>query len=474
MSVLLPRRFPRRNALASALVAFALAGCANDGVERLSAFRQDLAQGDPRRSLETVRKNVKLYDSGSDPLYALDLGVLHHFAGQWDSSIYWLDKADNLFEDLHARSVSNEAAALVVNDNVRPYRFRAYERVFLSQLQLVGRLAKGDQDGALVEARRGVILLNELNSKGVNGQHGEAMLETLHWLTFQSGGESDNSVVSLRRSLAAWQGSKLPMPDPLKADAAFRLRSEGFNDEISRWNLSPSAAQLDSSRNLEQSPAEIVVVCYQGRSPVIDQMRAWGTWLKTGMFSYYYNNPATGKQTFNVLPVPGVPGSGRTFSVNFTLPILKETISQVGSVTASVDQGPSVATQPIFDTRDLLGKAVEEEEPAIMARTVVRVATRTLAAQKAKSAIRTGNPLVDLLTNVGMDVAQGQIEQSDVRMSIWLPRQVRILRIPVQAGVHSLRLQARNSAGIVIGEKQLDSLQVAKGAKRFVPVAFAY
>lgn len=474
MSALSSRRVLRRIALASACAAFALTGCANDGVERLSAFRQELAQGDPHRSLVTVRKNHSLYGTGSEPLYALDLGILHHFAGQWDSSIFWLDKADRLFEELYAKSVTNEATALVVNDNIRPYRFRPYERVFLSQMQLVGRLAKGDLEGGLVEARRGVLLLDELKSKGVNGEHGEAMLETLHWLAFQAGGESDNAVVSLRRSLEAWKGSKLPMPEPLKANAAFRLKKEGFHEEITRWNLAPSAADLDSSRVLEQSPSEIVLVCYQGRTPVIDQMRAWGTWLKTGMFSYYYNNPTTGKQTFNVLPIPGVPGSGRTFSVNFTLPLLKETTSQVGSVLASVDQGATLAALPIADTRDLLGKAVESEEPAIMARTVVRVATRTLAAQKAKSAIRTGNPLVDLLTNIGVDAAQGQIEQSDVRMSVWLPRQVRILRIPVQPGTHSLRVQARNSAGIVIGEKQLDTLQVAKSATRFVPVAFAY
>lgn len=470
----LPSPPQRRLLLAGAACFLTLASCANDGVERLSTFRQELAQGDPRRSLESVRKNRKLYESGSEPLYALDLGILHHYAGQWDSSLFWLDRADNLFEELHAKSVTNEAASLVVNDNIRPYRFRPYERIFLSQLQLVGRLAKGDQDGAMVEARRGILLLDELKAKGVNGEHGEAMLETFHWLAFQAAGERDNSVVSLRRSLEAWKGSKVPMPDPLKAAAAYRLRKEGFVDEIGRWNLSPTPAELDSTRKLEESPSEIILVCYQGRTPVIDQMRAWGTWLKTGMFSYYYNNPATGAKTFNVLPVPGVPNSGHTFSVNFTLPLLKETTSQVTSVSASVDQAQTMQALPIANTRDLLGKAVEEEEPAVLARTVVRVATRTLAAQKAKSAVRTGNPLVDLLMNIGMDVAQGEIEQSDVRMSVWLPREVRLLRIPVAPGTHKLRIQAKNSGGAVLGEQDLDTLTVARGSRRFVPVSFAF
>ncbi|HOX53306.1 MAG TPA: hypothetical protein PKY05_17635, partial [Fibrobacteria bacterium] len=237
MSATFPRRPERRFAWALVACTLALVGCANDGVERLSAFRQELAQGDARRSLESVRKNQALYGAGSEPLYALDMGILHHFAGQWDSSLFWLDKADRAYEELHARSVTNEAAALVTNDNIRPYRFRPYERVFLSQLQLVGHLAKGDQDGAMVEARRGVLLLDELKANGSNGQYGQAMLETLHWLAFQSAGERDNSVVSLRRSLEAWNGSKLPMPEALKADAALRLKQEGFHDEISRWGL---------------------------------------------------------------------------------------------------------------------------------------------------------------------------------------------------------------------------------------------
>ena len=80
--------------------------------------------------------------------------MLYHYAGNNKESIKNFEKAEQVYEDLYTKSVTNEAAAIVTNDNVRPYRARPFEVLLMYQYQILNYLAIGDLDGALVEVRR--------------------------------------------------------------------------------------------------------------------------------------------------------------------------------------------------------------------------------------------------------------------------------------------------------------------------------
>ena len=63
---------------------------------------------------------MKLYGKKNLFLYHMDIGALYHYAGVYDSSTNHLLQAADIFDDLFARSITNEAAAIMTNDNIRP------------------------------------------------------------------------------------------------------------------------------------------------------------------------------------------------------------------------------------------------------------------------------------------------------------------------------------------------------------------
>ncbi|MCB9497223.1 MAG: hypothetical protein H6686_10110 [Fibrobacteria bacterium] len=468
-------RFSRLRLLGGALlVPLLVSGCANPGQKRLDAFRNTLNQGDLVGGLEKVRSSKSLYGENSAFLWEMDLGVLHHYLGAWDSSIVHLERAEQIVEDLYARSVTNEAAALATNDNLRPYRPRGYERVLLAQYQLLNYLAKQDLQGALVEVRRGVLVLDRLGETDSGSYRGDGGLEYLHSLVYLAAGQKDNSLISLRRSLIAYQEGKVPLPQMVREDASLRLRRDPRGKIFESLGLQVVADPIHA-RTLEQSPGEIDLIVYQGRSPELGQIRAWGEWIKGGLFAWHWSDPQTGKEVTDAFPAPPMPGgaTGETFHVNFTFPVLKDVDSKVERIEV---QTPRESLQPdwISDTRVLLDQWLSDTHTATMVRTIVRVAARTFAAQKVKSNVKTGNPLLDLVANVGMDFAQGEIEQSDLRMCLWLPRRIGIVRVPLQPDVLALHARGLSSGGSVVAERSLGDVASEPAGHRFRIVAFPW
>jgi len=425
-------------------------------------------------SLDQVRGSRKLYGENSAFLFEMDLGVLHHYLGAWDSSIVHLERAQQIADDLYAHSVTNEAAALATNDNVRPYRPREFEQAILAQFQMVNYLAKGDLQGGLVEARSGIILLDKLHERDSAKYHDDGALEYLHSIVFQAGGERDNSLISLRRSLIAYSTGKVPLPEEVREVASLRLRKDGRGEVFHELGISTSANE-EHAKALDSAPAEIVLLTYRGRTPELGQIRAWGEWVSGGLFAFHWSNPETGADMTTAIPAPPNPGgiSGRTFHINFTLPVRKDVASKVASISVQTPSGIQ-KPDPLSDTRLLLDQSLDESHTSTVVRTIVRVGARTFAAQKLKSAIRTGNPLLDLLANLGLDFAQGEIEQSDLRQCIWLPREIGIVRIPVSAGSHAITVRGLDGMGKVVGEKVFGDVTVAAGKKRFLVAAMPY
>ena len=77
-------------------------------------------------TIESVQKNQdKLYGDNSVFLYHFDLGTLYHYNGDYKKSAAEFENAKQVYEDLYTKSVTNEAASVMTNDNVRPYRARS-------------------------------------------------------------------------------------------------------------------------------------------------------------------------------------------------------------------------------------------------------------------------------------------------------------------------------------------------------------
>jgi hypothetical protein len=82
--------------------------------------------------------------------------------------------------------------------------------------------------------------------------------------------------------------------------------------------------------------------------------------------------------------------------------------------------------------------------------------------------MRSDSPGLNLLVNLGTDVLADQLEQADTRLSIFMPRTIHIVRIPVAPGEHRVEATAVGANGAPIDRRSWERISVAPGEKRFL------
>jgi hypothetical protein len=150
---------------------FILTGCAS--------YKLDVAQGDLRNSfvsgnyeqasdLMASLDKKDVYKSKDQVLKNLEYGTILHFAGRYDSSITYFNRAEDLIEANYTKSITQGAASLLLSDNALSYDGEEYENVYLNAFKALNFLHQGDLESALVESRRIAFKLEQLDIR-ING-----------------------------------------------------------------------------------------------------------------------------------------------------------------------------------------------------------------------------------------------------------------------------------------------------------------
>lgn len=414
---------------------------------------------------EVKKEKEDLYGSNSEFLYYYDLGVLNHYNRNFDESIKNFAKAEKIYEDLYTKSITNEAAAIVTNDNIRPYRARPFELLTMYQFQILNYLAKMDLDGALVEVRRSQIAMNALYQKDKDKVNDNGFLRYLSGIVYDLDNEKDDAAISYYKAIKAYDESKMGVPNEVFEFVTESLRRMDREDDI-RALKKKELASTPKASAIQENGQEIIVLGYAGHSPILGEMYLSGTFVSGGVMNLYYKDGATGQKNSFTLIAPPVAGAGsETFHIGFALPEVRDHKSRVNHFEVSLDGKTRIKPEKVMAVDEELKRNMEDEKTSTITRTAVRVILRTIAAQKAKSATNTGNVFVDLIKNIGVDVAQGQLEQADLRVGLFLPNSFYMTRIPVEAGSHSVSVAAQGSYGETVGVYNFDSIPVKRGQK---------
>ena len=416
------------------LIAFFLASCASPSKLRDERIGKPVRTGSYTTAISNIEKDrKKLYNTEDAFLFEFDMGILHHYSQDYETSIRHFANAEVILDDLYTRSVTNEAAALLSNDNIRPYRAYPFEIQWLHKIQILNYLALGEIDGAVVQSRRALLAIQSLQEKEDEKFNESAALHYLIALSFEQQRSADDARIAY-------------------SNAAKLFSNSGLTPKLTTQVL--------------ESEQEIVVVGYAGLSPVLGENKFWGTYAD-GLLLLHYKD-ANGSSQTTTLIAPGLI-RGTTMTVQFAIPKIVERPSLATAFSVNVD-GSVKITEPIANTRNSLKRDLENGENTILLRTATRVIMRTIAANKAKEKMSSaaGGGTAGLLLSLGTDFATYAMENADLRMGVAMPLTLQIIRVPVEPGKHSVKIDVLDNSGRKTGSFSELNVNVKKGEKVFL------
>lgn len=128
-------------------------------------------------------------------------GLVAYYAGDYARSTAAFERAELIVDDRVTRSVTKEATSLVTNDRALPFIPAPTEQLLARHYAMLAYLQRGDTTGALVEARRLVLLLQQLEDRDVPvARETRALLHYVAGVVFEAGGERGDAEVAWRNA----------------------------------------------------------------------------------------------------------------------------------------------------------------------------------------------------------------------------------------------------------------------------------
>jgi hypothetical protein len=469
--------------LLPAVIAVFLASCTGGSALRYDKLAGATAKNEYLAAISSIQQNRDAwYGSTNEFLYDMDIGALYHYAGRYDSSTVYLQRASTVYDGLFTMSVTNEAAALLVNDNVRPYRSRPYELTLLHQFAALNYLAQGNVDDALVEARAVQLLFNEWERTDRHGQKysNDAMFHYLSSIAYDAAADYDDAMISLYKAVATFNAGPVPLPQEIKNYACYMLKLNGRDADTADLGISADVPQ-EKVPGLKNGLAEVILIGYAGKGPALAEEKWWGTYIRGGLLTLSHKR-ADGSVESSAMPAPPLPEKeyekaaegqktdlGTTFHISFSLPRIRTFDAVTDFFTVQDTAGRIAETSVVINDLDKqLAKNLEDTKTSTVIRTVIRTTLRTIAAQKTKRRVTSKSPLGNLLLNLGTDILADQLEHADTRTCFLVPKTIQIVRLPVQPGTYTLAAAAHRADGAAIGTKRFENVRVKQGEKKIL------
>ena len=444
--------------------------CANKSMTRYETLAPVFEQkGCEATIAEVIKQQEDLYGEKTEFLYYFDLGVLYHYNGNYKESAANFDKADKIYDDLYTHSITNEAAAIVTNDNIRPYRARPFEILVLHEMQIMNYLAQRNIDGALVEVNRAQKAMTELYQKDNDKTNDNGFLRYLSAIVYEMAGEPDEAAIAYYKTVKAYDENILNLPKEAREFIIENLRRSDREDDLKTLKLDNSV-ETPKAKAAYDLGQEIIVIGYAGHGPILTELRMSGTYVNGGMLNLTYKDGKTGKMESTNIGAPPVAGAsnGQTFHIAFALPEAHSFRSRVQRFNVSIDGTSGIRPEKVMALDKELEMNLKDDFTNTMTRTAIRVVLRTIASQAAKKAMKSDNALFNLFTNIGTDIAQDQLEKADLRIALFLPNSFQMTRIPVEPGSHEVSVAAEGQDGSTVQVFNFGNIPVKKGEKKFI------
>ncbi len=445
---------------------------------------------------EAQTHKEELYGENDKFLYYYDLGVLFHYNHDFDNSIEALNQAKQIYEESFTRSVTDEAAAMLTNDNARPYQPRPFEMLLLCEFQILNYLGKNDPDGALVEVKQAQIIAEQLYQKDNEKVNDNGLLRYLTALVYEMKGDKDDAAIAYYETVRAYKAGTTDLPKEVYGFASDRLLAAERESDFQSFGLAPAPTVL--AKNTRDN-GELVFVSYRGRGPVLRNVVYSGS-FQNGEFVFVVDDeafkelegirvPFAPKVLEDLLGPLGVSSAMLptfftsvlpTFFLAFPHPTGVTTVDagnrdDIGIKSVEIDfDGRTYTPELVYDANKELVQNLADDRTVNVIRSVSQALIKTVPVALAnKAATEKAGALGGFAAKAAGDAALRALAQSDTRIGSFNPRQIAMTRIPVQEGSYQFEIRGKSGSGQIIKSYRM-SVPVKKGEKKVVLIPMVY
>ncbi|MCP3924627.1 MAG: hypothetical protein GY714_18790 [Desulfobacterales bacterium] len=417
------------------LILFLLCGCGvSTDFKQINEF---MSQGDCNSTIELLKESKDDYGSKAELLFLLDSAMINMQCGNHSEANKLFQDAEALAQELWSESISQNAAAMVTNDNALSYSGEDFERAMINLFNSIAYLKSKDLDGALIECRKLDVLLSTYNEKyktNKNVYKEDAFGRYISAILNEADREVDDAYIDYYKAFKIYgnytkhYGTQIPkilIEDLLRvAKAADRL-SEA--KRLIRNYRSFKVVDYRKARKL----GKIVFIHLNGHSPIkIDKK-------------------------FTVASPKGpVSVAFPEYSVDYA------DCRNSNMVVSSGNQTITKKTYLVEDINKIAVKALADRKARIMVKAIARAAIKQVVNKGVSDKI---GGVGGLLFRVGFNVFNSTVlEKADVRTWRTLPGEIYMTRAYVKPGPIEVSV---SKCGF---NKKLENFSIKAGETRFV------
>ncbi len=408
-------------------VLIATSGCSTY-TAKMELSRDFYYDGEYESAIVGVDELVEKASKNDIHLFLAERGKMRLAAGQYDSAIVDLQRAERRFHEIEGTfSISEMVKTSVKSAGSMEYQPESHEKIMVNAYLLLAYWLRGDTEGAFVERNRVVGRL----------KHYTDQLSQEDW---------EKLDVPFARYLVAL----LYEMEGLTDDARIEY------DEVEK--IYPEARPAGENSSL----TEIVVFAELGRGPVKVSREIKGYFNKdAGNLLGFFELPGhSGPLIVNAGALSSFsPDDGVVFSFAFPQYIRQPRIAT--GCTVAFDGIEAADAVLLNDIEETAMTAFGKDIGKILLKAAVRTSLQIMAQEKVSD--KKGGIFFDILGK-----ALSAIDKADTRSWQTLPAEVRVFRMECEPGEHEVVLNYYDESGCSICSSRTVSFSVEKGKKQII------
>lgn len=210
---------------------------------KLQNYYSYLNEGNYSKAENELTNNKFLKKNRNRILMLMEFGKLYHLKKQYDTSNYFLNRADDLI-DANRKTVGDAIVGNISNPMLQNYTPENFEIFMVHYYKSLNYLNLNKYENALVEAKRIGLsnqVLQDKFSTTTSKYNQDAFANNLQGLLFEINGEINNAFISYRNAAEIYLNNKnsyygVEIPMQLKKDLLRTAQLLGFTNEYNKFS----------------------------------------------------------------------------------------------------------------------------------------------------------------------------------------------------------------------------------------------